>query len=167
MDLSSPANLFGVVTGVVSVSIWAWKTWVWTQKKLVAADEAASLGRDLSRQLVLKATNPARRADIHAYIQLRAIESQGRRTRATVFLSGIGIVTLILVLVLVYLFHFTDLPAWAVILLSSTVTSQFITIIMLVIVDRSIRKLEDGWQSGVDEVMHRRIENLVDAVDAA
>lgn len=166
MDLSSPANFFGVVTGVVSVSIWAWKAWLWTRKKISAADEAASFGRSLSRQLVLQATNAARRADIHAYIQLKAIESQARRTRADVFLGGLGTATLILLLVFAYLSRIAELPAWAVVLLGSIMCAKIITAVFLIISEYYIRKLEDGWQSGVDEIMHRRVEELLDAKDA-
>jgi hypothetical protein len=88
MELSTTANWLSVIGGIISViSVtmlgvsWLWKFNKYLRADIKQADERAIKGGDIVAELLNQATNPARRADIYAYIQFQCTEFEANHTR--------------------------------------------------------------------------------------
>lgn len=90
MDSSSIGNWLGIITGVITLSIWTWGLVRKVAAKLADAKRGAELAGKTVEQLMDQATSPAKRADIHAFIQFRCTEIETGRARRMVFLVGAG-----------------------------------------------------------------------------
>jgi len=162
MDLSSQADWLGVITGVAVVSTWGWKSLTWARSRIAAVRQDADCGRALASELVSKATNAERRADIHSFICLRAIEAQGRRTRSTVFLAASFAGTIpTLLFSVIYLRTIAALSTWSIIILSTSVATIFISLAAVMVTGHVLNQLEDGWQSGVDSALQIKLDKHV------
>ncbi len=114
MELSTLADWFGVVGGITVGATWIWKVQAWFRTKITFAQEGAAIGSDLVTELLNQATSPARRADIHAYIQFLCTEMESDYTRRVMHSHAIGYLILFigLLLAVVSRVFVTDALPW-------------------------------------------------------
>lgn len=160
MDLSTTANVMEVIGFVGAVLAGIYKLGKIIRKRVADANDVAEEGRKLVAKLISRATSPARRADIHAYIQIRAVEIQGRRTRAKIELFFMFAVGLLLGIGSIYVgksdsLEFSLPASISIIIFESSFLFAFL---MLLISERNLHRIEDGWLRAVEEHLGAKID---------
>ncbi|WP_147300702.1 hypothetical protein [Lysobacter silvisoli] len=160
MELSTIADILGVLGGVVLIIGGLWRFARTLRRRIAETRQASEQGRALARELASRATNPERRADIHAYLTLRAIEFEGDRTRSAVFMGVASILTIGMTLVTTLLLRSSQVSwtnPWALALIA-TVVFLYLSIGMLLFYSRELHQLQDGWQQGAMDAIGAKID---------
>lgn len=158
MELSAILDWFDVVAGIALGAGWLWKLGGWFHAKVIYAREGAKLGEALVTELFSHATSPARRADIHAFIQFLCTEMEGEHTRS-VMLSIVNACAVALmggVLVVVDRFLNTDAAPW---LWRFSLVAYVVTVIsvaMFLFFSRQLRNVQIGWHNRAGDVLKER-----------
>ncbi|KRA81720.1 hypothetical protein ASD78_00095 [Lysobacter sp. Root667] len=159
MEISTIANILGIFGGVVLIGSGLWRFARYLRQRIAEIRRASEQGRALARELASRATNPERRADIHAYLALRAIEFEGEHTREAVYMSAIGVVVIGLTMVSLQTVRSSGLP-WSdpwVIALMATLAGLYAMVGVLLFYGRVLRQLRGGWQQGAMDAMNAKI----------
>ena len=158
-DLSTIANWLGVITAAATLLVWTWKLVGYFRRQLTQVRADALLGERLAQDLASKATNAERRSDIYTYFTLRALRTIARRQISYFVYLGTGAFFTAL------LFYgktrgFVPLAIdaeWRAWVHNGFMLLLVLAIAALVLTDRVLRKLENGWQSGVDKALSRKL----------
>jgi hypothetical protein len=160
MDLSTTANIMQVISFIGGTVAVLYKLFKITKKRILSANDAANNGKELVARLIANATSAERRADIHTFIQVRSIEIEGRRTRGKIELFFLFTIGLCIGLASVYT---AQKPEINLSLTQNLITIAFniiplIGLGMLLISERNVQKIEDGWRQGVQEALGLKID---------
>lgn len=160
MTISLTSDLLGIVLGGIAIVAWMTNRAKLIRQRILEANQDAEIGKELSAHLLSKATNPERRADIHAFIQIRTIEIDGRRTRAKIesffmcfAMLALGIVSLFMTKSL-----FRDSNWIPIALIAATYLLMLISFFMALIYGRNLRTIEDGWMKGVKDALETKVD---------
>lgn len=159
MDFVFLSTILGLITSLVTLTIWSWSLIGKLRTQVALARTDAEQGKALAEELVSSATSAEKRADIYVYVTLKAVESSERRSTSSISNGVITIITLLIV------FAF----AWA----NKTLEINYKHPLMIVLYlafpallfswgamnwyDRLLRMLEDGWQSGVNRILSAKV----------
>ena len=160
LDLSLIANIIQILAALIATSLWLIHKYKSFKAEQAQLKKYSEMGKVLAERLLSRATSSESRADIYTYITLRAIDFNGRRTRAYVRI-GLQIVVFILLTIssgwtITYINFkplFMNSFVFLILLLSATTI-----IISSIYGELKIRKLEDGWLNGVIDAMNTKLE---------
>ena len=158
MDISNVANWLGLITGIAFLLTSTYKIYRWFQAKVAATQAGVKFAEDFVSELLNNATNPARRADIHAFIQFHHVKIEGEKT--SIFIEFLVAFSLIFLLVVMFNFtaKYTDIYAapwfWIFILITSVV--GFFAIVMAMFFNRQILAIHRGWSSKANDALLKR-----------
>lgn len=158
MELSTTADWLGVIGGCALSFSWVWKFQRWLRAKVVWARAAAERGGSLVAELLENATSPARRSDIHAYVQFRCIEIEASRTRQVVVLIAMGMSAALLGLLMMVLHRIfdTDQSPWLWWIVVTNYVASLIAFCMSMFFGWQLRHVELGWQQVASKVLGER-----------
>ena len=160
MEISTIADILGIFGGAVLILGGLWRFARYLRRRIAEIRRASEQGRALARELASRATNPERRADIHAYLALRAIEFEGEHTREAVYMSAMGVVAIGLTMASLQIVRNSGLP-WSdpwVIALMATLAGLYAMVGLLLFYGRELRQLRGGWQQGAMDAMNAKID---------
>ena len=160
LDLSLIANIIQILAAIIATSLWLIHKYKSFKAEQAQLEKYSEMGKVLAKRLLSRATSPESRADIYTHITLRAIDFDGRRTRACVRI-GFELVIFILFIIssgwtITYInfkplfmngFVYLVLLFSAITIVSSSIYGEV-----------KIRKLEDGWLNGVADAMNTKLE---------
>ncbi len=163
MDLSTTANIMQVISFIGGTLAVLYKLFKITRKRILSANDAANSGKELVARLIASATSAEKRADIHTYIQVRSIEIEGRRTRGKIEFFFLFTIGLCIGLASVYT---AQKPEITLSLTQNLIIVAFnvvtlIGLVMLLISERNVQKIEDGWRQGVEEALGLKIHKYL------
>lgn len=158
MDISVISSWLGIVvsmaTGVASI----WKLYGWLQRQVAIAREGSELGADLVEALLSQATNPARRADIHAYIQFRCTEIKSDRNLKTLQCLamgfGLGFVSFYLVVALRFLDFYAMQWLWW--LTFALILCLLVSFVMMLFFQAQVWRYDRAWHKKAGVVLQQR-----------
>lgn len=158
MELSTIADWFGVAGGIAVGATWIWNVQAWFRTKIAHAREGAAIGSYLVTELLNQATSPARRGDIHAYIQFRCTETESDYSRGVMRYLAMGYLILFIGLFLIAAnrVFVTDASPWLWRLSIATYIVAVISFAMSLFFSAQLRRLEMGWQKKAGDVLRER-----------
>jgi hypothetical protein len=158
MELSTTADWLGVIGGVALGSSWLWKLWRWLHAEVAWANEGAIAGGELVAELLDQAISPARRADIHAYIQFRCTEIEAGRTRRLMCSSAMGAFVLAIGLFFLLSWRVLDveLISWLWWLSITNYVVLVIAFSLSLFFNAQLRRVEEGWQRSARNALGER-----------
>lgn len=159
MELSTIADWLGVIGGLALGASWLWKLQKWLRTKIEDTKEGAALGSRLVAELLEQATSPARRADIHAFIQFRCIEFESSRTRHLVCSLAVGAfaaATGLLLTLICKMFDADLIPSWLWWLSITNYGALVVALGMMLFFGAQRRHLEAGWQDSARTILQGR-----------
>lgn len=160
MEISTIADILGIFGGMVLIGGSLWRFARYLRRRIAEIRRASEQGRALARELASRATNPERRADIHAYLALRAIEFEGEHTREAVYTSAMGVVAIGLTMASLQIVRNSGLPwsdPWVIVLMASLAV-LYAMMALLLFYGRQLRQLRNGWQQGAMDAMNAKID---------
>ena len=158
MEISALSDWFGIVGGLALAATSMWKIARWFREKIIDAEEGAKLGEELVTELLNRATSPARRADIHAFIQFRCIETEANQTH-TVMLSismAYGTVFIGIFLAIADRFFVTSAMPWLWRFSIASYAALIIAFAMALFFSRQLRVLNRAWHVRAGNVLQER-----------
>ena len=157
--LSWVGTIFSMATGIASI----WKLYGWLQRQVATARERSELGADLVEALLSQATNPARRADIHAYIQFRCTEMESDRNLRTLQSFAIGFSLVLVSFFLIVSFRFLDFYAmqWLWWLTFASFFCLLVSFAMMLFYQAKVRYYAGAWHKKAGVVLQQRAFNHV------
>ncbi|WP_353219555.1 hypothetical protein [Salinisphaera sp. S4-8] len=164
MEISVLSNWFGVLSGVAFGATWLWKLQIWLRRNVAEVREAADDGKHLATEVLDKATSPARRADIYAFIHFRSTEIEAERTRQLICNIAISffIVFFGFVLALFELLFVTDSVSWLRLFLYTTYSMLIVSFLVALYFGWRVKKLDLAWQSSAHAILRGRAFGYID-----
>jgi hypothetical protein len=156
IDISTPANWFGIIGGIALFVTWIRGIVVWFRAKISLTRDGAKFGESLATELLASATNPARRADIYAYVQFICIEMEADHTRRLIWSVTVGFATVLLGFIMILLHRFIDLASWFGWLAIFWYVLLAVSYVMALFFGKQLRLLQTGWHKRAKEVLYAR-----------
>lgn len=152
--------------GAVAACTWLWKLISWIKTRHTNARLHATEGNRIAKQLLHHATNSEKRADIHLYMTLRAIEFGKEQIKGTIETYSCGILIIIMLLFTVTTNQPLSLQEFdvrgSIVLLSMATT--FISFFLLIWSTAILRNIGNGWNTGAVEALEKKLEKHVPGV---
>jgi len=158
MDISTPANWFGIIGGLALFVTWIRGIVMWFRARIGLTREGAKFGESLATELLASATNPARRADIYAYVQFMCIQMEADQTRRLVWSITFGFSAVLLGFFMVMLHHFFDIDraSWLWWLAISSYALLVVSYVMGLFFGGELQLLQTAWHKRAEEVLYAR-----------
>lgn len=142
-----------------------WKLFTWIKKKNAEAEKMIGISEGLVTEIISKSTNAERRGDIFLYITLKALKANARRHNADMMYWGVSAVMLWLLSIIIIkgadpLLNFSNPP---VILFYLCIVVLVVSMIMVIMFDRFLRRFEKKWNDTVENILHEKIQKHLDA----
>jgi hypothetical protein len=158
MDLSTTANWMGVIFGLATGAAWFWKFLKWLRSILNRAEEAAALGSSIVSELLDSATTPARRADIHAFVQFRCTEIEADRTRRFFRIILTSMIVLVVGVLTAFVFRILDFKdigwLWWFLVINSLI--GFVAYASALFFEHQIKRMNSAWQATARKALGNR-----------
>ena len=158
MEISNIANWFGIITGVAFSLTCIRNIWQWFQAKIKYTQEGVHFGEILVTELLNKATTPARRADIYAYIQFSCTEIEGEHIRHLIHsvIASCSVVFFGIFFVVVSRFFDTDAAPWLWRLSVGGYVLLVTSVGMALFFGRQLRNLQTSWHRQAGTILRER-----------
>lgn len=158
-NLSPMATLLGILSGILGIAIWIWNVTKWFRKQAKNTQDTAKLGEKLAEQLLNKATNPTRRAEIHAFILFNNVKMESNHTRYIISCWIIGASLTIAFYLLINLIIRT-IAIWCLTWFHLLVCALYIVLVvsygLLVFFVFRLRRMQRGWQDKTGSILKDR-----------
>lgn len=158
MNVTVVSEWLGIIAGITLVAGWIWKITKWFREKIISAERSAKLGEELVSELLSRATSPARRADIHSFIQFRCIQTEAGITRHIILSILIGCIIAFIGILLIIADRFIDTSVapwmWRFSIASYAVAIIFFAIVLFFI--RQLHVINHAWNKRAENVLKDR-----------
>ena len=158
MELSTIAAWFSIITSLALCVSGLLRSRCWLRSEMEKARVLIELGDKLVSELLDKATNPVRRADIYAYILFRSTEIEAYHTLQVIRSYTMGTWVALLGFVLAVTFRIFDTDAypwvwWIMLIIYVVLIAAFLLALFF---DFQLRRINSSWQEKVSRVLANR-----------
>lgn len=148
-------SAIGGIGGSITVLVNVWK---WFQIKRRDTRETAELGAALAATLLNQATSPAKRADIHAYIQFQHTRWEANNLRRNIWLVASWSLLLFLSCGMELSYRILDVlqMPWLWYSALGALGLSFVVLAATTFINLQLRQMEAGWIDSAENVLRNR-----------
>lgn len=163
MDITFIVTALGLIGSLITIGGSALSLYRKLLSQIESARSDTEEGKRIAEELVSSATNSEKRADIYLFVTLHAIEIGLRRTKATILNAAFSIFFFILMLSFLWMTKTLDVDYKhpLMILLYITTPLSLVSWGMTIWLGNILQKLEEGWQSGINNALGSRVSKHV------